>query len=184
MIILFCDSVLNRITFRPFYIFFTSALFIGSTLGLKLLISRALQVEDDVFYNVVQLICYTIMAVLIMRLKLFFTPHLCVCSALLINNKHYYVARLTNCKIRNRSEIYSAKRRPLLCIHSNIKLLESTGLQLNRTAHLALVGLLLAGMAHQGKVNINKQLSIRGEYSNPEQEKLFDWIVKETEHSV
>ncbi|VDN37626.1 unnamed protein product [Cylicostephanus goldi] len=35
-------------------------------------------------------------------------------------------------------------------------------------------------MAYEGKSNIEKQLRIKGEYSNPEQEMLFDWIVRRT----
>lgn len=35
-------------------------------------------------------------------------------------------------------------------------------------------------MICSGKSNIEKQLRIKGEYSNPEQEQLFDWIQKET----
>ncbi|VDN37103.1 unnamed protein product [Cylicostephanus goldi] len=35
-------------------------------------------------------------------------------------------------------------------------------------------------MAYEGKPNIEKQLRIKGEYSNPEQEMLFDWIVRRT----
>ncbi|KAK6016302.1 hypothetical protein OSTOST_18216, partial [Ostertagia ostertagi] len=42
---------------------------------------------QEIFYNVVQTACYAVMALLIMRLKLFFTPHLCICSAFLANNK-------------------------------------------------------------------------------------------------
>uniref|UniRef100_A0A0K0DHQ2 DUF4203 domain-containing protein n=1 Tax=Angiostrongylus cantonensis TaxID=6313 RepID=A0A0K0DHQ2_ANGCA len=67
----------------------------------------------EVFYNIVQMCCYGVMALLIMRLKLFLTPHL------------------------DKKDI-------------------------------------------SGKSNIEKQLLIKGEYSNPEQEMLFDWIMKET----
>ena len=42
------------------------------------------------------------------------------------------------------------------------------------------VGLLLAGMANQGVKNIQNQLEMRGEYNNPEQERLFIWINKST----
>ncbi|EYC21751.1 hypothetical protein Y032_0018g3511 [Ancylostoma ceylanicum] len=41
----------------------------------------------DIFYNVVQTFCYSVMALLIMRLKLFMTPHLCISCAILANNK-------------------------------------------------------------------------------------------------
>ncbi|EPB68527.1 hypothetical protein ANCCEY_12381 [Ancylostoma ceylanicum] len=43
----------------------------------------------QVFYNAVQTFCYSVMALLIMRLKLFMTPHLCICSAILANNEVY-----------------------------------------------------------------------------------------------
>ncbi|KJH47780.1 zinc finger, C4 type [Dictyocaulus viviparus] len=100
----------------------------------------------EVFYNVVQMCCYAVMAVLIMRLKLFFTPHLCICSALLANDK----------------------------------LLKSAMIQLDKRVHAVIVVALIAVMAYEGRSNIEKQLSIKGEYSNPEQEMLFDWIMKET----
>ncbi|KIH60579.1 hypothetical protein ANCDUO_09163 [Ancylostoma duodenale] len=43
----------------------------------------------EVFYNVVQCLCYSVMALLIMRLKLLMTPHLCICCAVLANNKMF-----------------------------------------------------------------------------------------------
>ncbi|KAE9419640.1 hypothetical protein Angca_009801 [Angiostrongylus cantonensis] len=100
----------------------------------------------EVFYNIVQMCCYGVMALLIMRLKLFLTPHLCVCAALLANNK----------------------------------LLSSIGIHLDKRIHTVVVFVVIAAMAYEGKSNIEKQLLIKGEYSNPEQEMLFDWIMKET----
>lgn len=38
-------------------------------------------------YNVIQLLCFTLMAVFIMRLKLFATPQLCVVASLIANEK-------------------------------------------------------------------------------------------------
>ncbi|VDO56753.1 unnamed protein product [Haemonchus placei] len=179
LILVNLDCILGRITLRPLYVAITSLCFVFGTLGIKLGISTLLQVEDDahifdilrskftdyatfhtrlytcskefdfisfetlqklcatwllpaaamgIFLFVVVFLfterkellyrsgnkgkpyaetaCYAVMALLIMRLKLFFTPHLCICSAFLANNK--------------------------------------------------------------------------GEYSNPEQEMLFDWIMRET----
>ncbi|XGW15299.1 hypothetical protein V3C99_001072 [Haemonchus contortus] len=100
----------------------------------------------EVFYNVVQTACYAVMALLIMRLKLFFTPHLCICSAFLANNK----------------------------------LLQSINIHLDKRIHTVIVVAFIAAMAYEGKTNIDKQLAIQGEYSNPEQEMLFDWIMRET----
>ncbi|VDK47755.1 unnamed protein product [Gongylonema pulchrum] len=46
--------------------------------------------------------------------------------------------------------------------------------------HRILIVTLIAVMAYQGVLNIRKQQEIRGEYSNPAQEALFDWIQHNT----
>lgn len=40
--------------------------------------------------------------------------------------------------------------------------------------------LLVSAMAVQGVKNVQSQLNIHGEYSNPEQETLFEWIIANT----
>ncbi|RCN42800.1 hypothetical protein ANCCAN_11233 [Ancylostoma caninum] len=186
------DPVLNKISLRPFYITLSSSCFVAGTLGIKFGFAKLLQIEDDtlqklsntwlipsasvgiflfvvsfffsernellwrskgrekphaeVFYNAVQTFCYSVMALLIMRLKLFMTPHLCICCAILANNE----------------------------------VLRSINIRLEKRIHAVLVVAIVAAMASEGKSNIEKQLRIKGEYSNPEQELLFDWILKET----
>ncbi|CAB3403251.1 unnamed protein product [Caenorhabditis bovis] len=103
--------------------------------------------RPEVFYNIVQLVCYTIMAMLIMRLKLFMTPHLCVVAALLSNFQ--LISTISNKKI-------------------------------SRFVHVSMIVAVFAALTYQGLPNIRKQLSIRGEYSNPDQEMLFNWIEKNT----
>lgn len=41
----------------------------------------------QIFYNVVQGFCYTVMALMIMRLKLLMNPHLCILAAVVANGK-------------------------------------------------------------------------------------------------
>lgn len=43
--------------------------------------------------------------------------------------------------------------------------------------------ILLSGMAFYGVANVQEQLQMTGEYSNPEQEYLFEWILKKTKPS-
>uniref|UniRef100_A0A0R3RKT5 Bm3511 n=1 Tax=Elaeophora elaphi TaxID=1147741 RepID=A0A0R3RKT5_9BILA len=101
----------------------------------------------EIVYNIIQCICFIIMACLIMRLKLFMTPHLCIIIAILVN--YEFVVRT---------------------IHFNI----------SGWMHRILIIVLLATMAYQGVINIQKQWEIRGEYSNPDQEALFEWISTKT----
>uniref|UniRef100_T1JAJ8 C-mannosyltransferase DPY19L1 n=1 Tax=Strigamia maritima TaxID=126957 RepID=T1JAJ8_STRMM len=50
--------------------------------------------EDcEILYNIVQLCAFAVMAVLIMRLKLFLTPHLCILSSLLTYKKFFHFDR-------------------------------------------------------------------------------------------
>ncbi|XP_026488812.1 protein C-mannosyl-transferase DPY19L1 [Vanessa tameamea] len=54
-----------------------------------LLYLRNLQVESAIFYNISQMIVYGVMAVLVMRLKLLFSTHMCLVSSLIFNKKYY-----------------------------------------------------------------------------------------------
>nr|CDP99149.1 Bm3511, isoform a [Brugia malayi] len=101
----------------------------------------------EIVYNIIQCICFIIMACLIMRLKLFMTPHLCIIVTVLANYEFV-----------------------IHTVHFNMP----------EWIHRILIVILLATMGHQGIVNIQKQWEIQGEYSNPDQEALFNWISSKT----
>jgi len=49
------------------------------------------KIDPASFYNILQMSAYAVMAILIMRLKLFFTPHLCIITSLLASKKYITV---------------------------------------------------------------------------------------------
>uniref|UniRef100_A0A183V4V6 DUF221-domain-containing protein n=1 Tax=Toxocara canis TaxID=6265 RepID=A0A183V4V6_TOXCA len=57
---------------------------------------------------------------------------------------------------------------------------QAIGRRISIGLHRFILVALVAMMAVKGVQNIQKQRGIQGEYSNPEQEKLFEWIVKNT----
>ena len=97
-------------------------------------------------YHGFQLCCFLAMALLVMRLKLFATPQLCLFCTVLANNRL----------------LASAFGRPLGILR------------------IFLIGILLAGMAQKGRENVREQLEMKSEFNNPEQEKLFTWILTTT----
>ena len=109
--------------------------------------------EEDglVLYNLFQLIAFTIMTALIMRLKLFWTPHLCVFASFLASNS------------------------PESMIESRLSKLSLKSWNRDKVK-LGFVVFCVALMSYQGLDNIIKQHSIQGEYSNYEMEKMMVWI--------
>lgn len=100
----------------------------------------------ELIYHLFQLAAFSIMAGMIMRLKLFLTPQLCAISVVFLNKQFLQMG------LHFRPHKY---RIPLAIA-------------------------ILSMMAYKGHENIRQQIGIHGEYSNPEQEKLFLWINKET----
>lgn len=107
-------------------------------------------IEADMAYNGLQTSAFIVMAVLVMRLKLFMNPHLCIVAGTVCDRRYFK-------KIGVTSEITRS----------------------------AVIVLLLAGMTYQGIERVQEQHEILGEYSNVEQEELFEWITNNTaEHAV
>ncbi|XP_033336493.2 C-mannosyltransferase dpy-19 [Megalopta genalis] len=107
-------------------------------------------VEADLAYNGLQTGAFIIMAVFIMRLKLFMNPHLCIIAGTICANRY----------------------------------LDKVGLK-NDMMKTALAVLLISAMSYHGLERLKEERSIIGEFSNIEQEELFDWIKKNTpEHAV
>uniref|UniRef100_A0A183CNW7 Large ribosomal subunit protein uL14 n=1 Tax=Globodera pallida TaxID=36090 RepID=A0A183CNW7_GLOPA len=100
----------------------------------------------EMLYNAIQLGCFCVMALVVMRLKLFATPQICLLCSWTVNR-----------------DLLGARLAPF---------------------RLILAALLLAGMASRGWTNVREQLEIQGEYNNPEQERLFHWIDKNTKKNA
>jgi hypothetical protein len=117
--------------------------------------------ECCLLYNIIQLAAYTIMAGLIMRLKLFWTPYLCVLASCLGNRllEHNIVVQLGR---HMRSKLFGYSK---------------------QSARLIVVGLVLACMSIHGMRNVQDEWSRLGEFSEPTQEAMMAWITTETKKS-
>ena len=106
-------------------------------------------VDPAVLYNLIQMSVYAVMAIMIMRLKLFWSPQLCIVSGLVASEK-----------VSTIDELYNL----LLLIKDLILFL----LQLLRPIHkrrdyqLAIIFALFACMSYQGIQNIQQQRNIKG----------------------
>ncbi|RLW11725.1 hypothetical protein DV515_00001773 [Chloebia gouldiae] len=57
------------------------------TVTLKYLTSLVFGIADDLVFHALQLLAYSVLAILIMRLKLFLTPHLCIMASLVCSKQ-------------------------------------------------------------------------------------------------
>ncbi|XP_076241692.1 protein C-mannosyl-transferase DPY19L1 isoform X3 [Calliopsis andreniformis] len=107
-------------------------------------------IDVDIAYNGLQTGAFIILAVFIMRLKLFMNPHLCIIAGTVCANRY----------------------------------LEKLGLK-NDLMKTAVAVLLISAMSYHGLERLREERSIIGEYSNIDQEELFEWIKNNTpEHAV
>ncbi|KZC05765.1 Protein dpy-19 like protein 1 [Dufourea novaeangliae] len=107
-------------------------------------------IEADLAYNGLQTGAFILMAVFIMRLKLFMNPHLCIIGGSVCASKY----------------------------------LDKLGLRKD-TMKIAIVILLISAMSYHGLDRLQEERSVIGEFSNIEQEELFEWIKNNTpEHAV
>ncbi|XP_016906193.1 probable C-mannosyltransferase DPY19L1 isoform X1 [Apis cerana] len=107
-------------------------------------------IEADLAYNGLQTGAFIIMAVFIMRLKLFMNPHLCIIAGTICANRY----------------------------------LEKLGIK-RKITKTAIIVLLISAISYHGLEILQEERSVMGEYSDIEQEELFEWIKKNTpEHAV
>jgi hypothetical protein len=109
--------------------------------------------DSLICYNSAQLVAYSIMALLIMRLKLFWTPHLCIYVSFLAQNRKEY----------NFFEL----------------LFEKIFRKNNFNKNLIII-LVLGVISYQGLNNLKLQRSTQGQYSDYSMEKMIVWINNNT----
>ena len=120
--------------------------------------SEAKDTEDfsAIFYHILQLIAFSLMAFMIMRLKLFWTPQLCVMVSLVAYNSSVSV-------IDFMFNVFNQDKKEITTIFKV-------------SALVLLVGL----MSYQGLENLKQQHKIQGEYSDYSMEMLVNWINRNT----
>lgn len=127
-------------------------LFYAFKFGKKFLKKESFSTADGIiFYLMLQMLAYSLMAVMIMRLKLFWTPFLCIFSSLLGHKNSdlsplNFILKLMNKKVLKYPVIFA----------------------------------LLAIMSFQGINNLKQQHGIKGEYSNYNLEATMNWINEKT----
>ncbi|XP_066282351.1 protein C-mannosyl-transferase DPY19L1-like [Branchiostoma lanceolatum] len=94
-------------------------------------------------YHLLQLMAFFLLALIIMRLKLFFTPQLCLAASLLASRQLF-------------------------------------GWVGNQTRHALILFLILGAMSIKGSANLRHQWSILGEFSNVPHEEMMEWMVART----
>ena len=100
--------------------------------------------HTEAFYVLLQAIAYMLMTFILMRMKLFGTPGLCILTAFLANRQLF-------------------------------------GFVGKKSVHYGIVVAVIAGMTFNGLQNLQTQWAMKGEYNNPEQEQLIEWINHHTE---
>lgn len=123
-------------------------------------------------YHSLQLLAFAILAILIMRLKLFLTPHMCIMASLICSKQ----VQLAAARI-SAFALWEVGRRFHALSPSPPQLFGWIG---DKLKHRTAVFLLLALMAVQGVANLQAQWAIIGEFSNLPQEELLDWILENT----
>ena len=115
------------------------------------------EIDPCVAYNLLQMACYAVMAAIIMRLKLFLSPQLCIVASLICSEK-------VSPSRSHQDDIFV----PNFLFHSKVflfafllKVLEFFAK--SRTVQLSLIAVLVAGMSVQGYKNIQNQRKIMGE---------------------
>ena len=110
------------------------------------------------------MIAFTIMAGLIMRLKVFWTPHLCVfASFICATNSSYCVIDYL-----------------FACINYFRQKRNSPHASLSKKAKFAIFVLIIGSMSYQGVINLKEQYSIHGEYKEYTLEMMMNWINENT----
>jgi hypothetical protein len=110
--------------------------------------------ESVLLYNLFQIIAYTLMSGMILRLKLFWTPYLCIFVSYIANNysQHNLIEQILNLlRVKN---VLSSK--------------------------YWVFALILGLMSFQGLQNLKKQHADQGEFSDPTMEAMMEWINKNT----
>lgn len=122
-------------------------------------------IEMDVAYNVLQTGAFTIMAIFIMRLKLFMTPHLCIMASLVASKRYLEKIEIKNQNVR------------AFLLVLLFACMSYPGIQRLYEEH-GFVGMIPSSCTRLSERH--SIIPITGEYSNIEQEQLLDWIQKNT----
>lgn len=133
-------------------------------------------------YHGLQLVAFAVLAVLIMRLKLFLTPHMCIMASLICSRQVRPPPTVTAIGNNTTSVTCLCSQ----CVCSHVPSLNNVCRQLfgwigEKLKHQAAVIVIMALMAVQGVANLQAQWAIIGEFSNLPQEELLDWIQENTQ---